>query len=470
MHLNHVRVKGVIAPHLAQQLGLREDKATVSDEERQQAELGRCQCEGLPVPKRQPCLLVDEDVAGLKGRGVATGTTQYNPHASEQLLQGEWLDEIVVSPDLEASQSVRDGIPSGQEHDRHIAPCTQLAGKLETVSAWEADIEHDEVGHGRLDCLDLDGIGKGRDGQALTFERRADTCAYRRLVLDHHDARALLHLPSIAPIAEQLLKIHPLQPQFSHDGDRGGSSHNARPHPSQPGSRSTMIDEPGRERRLLVLAAAAVALVAVSGGSVVLAGNNGTKPNSSDVAATTAHVAATTAPAAGQSNPFDAAVQALVEDGTINQAQAVALRQQIDAGTIDPLELVDTGVLTAAQMQAVETRLGAVKQSLGAAAGGTSPSPSSSTSKTALKEAADAAVQALVEDRTINQHQADVLRQQIDAGYMDEQKLVDGGVLTAAQMQAVLNRLLAVKESFASGAGSTAPSASKISKDPSTTK
>jgi uncharacterized protein YaiL (DUF2058 family) len=224
-----------------------------------------------------------------------------------------------------------------------------------------------------------------------------------------------------------------------------------------------MIDETGRVRRLLVLAAAAVALVAVSGGSVVLAGNNGTKPSSSDVAATTAPVAATTAPEAGQSNPFDAAVQALVEDGTINQAQAGALRRQIDAGTIDPLELVATGVLTAAQMQAVETRLGA-------AAGGTSSSASSSTSKTALKEAADAAVQALVEDGTINQHQADVLRQQIDAGYMDEQELVDGGVLTAAQMQAVLNRLLAVKESFASGAGSTPSSASKISKDPSSTK
>jgi polyhydroxyalkanoate synthesis regulator phasin len=231
-----------------------------------------------------------------------------------------------------------------------------------------------------------------------------------------------------------------------------------------------MIDETGRVRRLLVLAAAAVALVAVSGGSVVLAGNNGTKPSSSDVAATTAPVAATTAPAAGQSNPFDAAVQALVEDGTINQAQAGALRRQIEAGTIDPLELVATGVLTAAQMQAVETRLGAVKQSLGAAAGGTSSSASSSTSKTALKEAADAAVQALVEDGTINQHQADVLRQQIDAGYMDEQELVDGGVLTAAQMQAVLNRLLAVKESFASGAGGTPSSASKISKDPSKTK
>jgi hypothetical protein len=231
-----------------------------------------------------------------------------------------------------------------------------------------------------------------------------------------------------------------------------------------------MIDEPGRVRRLLVLAAAAVALVAVSGGSVVIAGNNGTKSSSLDVASTTAPVASTTAPAAGQSNPFDAAVEALVKDGTINQAQAGALRQQIDAGTIDPLELVDTGVLTAAQMQAVETRLGAVKQSLGAVAAGTSPPVSSSTSKAAVKEAADAAVQAFVEDGTINQHEADVLRQQIDAGYLDEQELVDGGVLTAAQMQAVLNQLIAVKESFASGASSTASSGSKTSKDPSTTK
>ena len=222
-----------------------------------------------------------------------------------------------------------------------------------------------------------------------------------------------------------------------------------------------MTDDPGRLRRRLVLAAAAVALVAVSGGSVVLAGNSGTMPSSSDVAATTSPVTATTAPATDQSNPFDAAVQALIEDGTINQHQADVLRRQIDAGTIDPLELVDSGVLTAAQMQAVQARLGAVKQSLGAAARGTSPSASSSGSATAPKEAAEAAVQTLVADGTINQHQADVLREQIDAGYMDEQELVDGGVLTAAQMQAVLAKLIAVKESFASGAGSAASPASK---------
>jgi hypothetical protein len=101
-------------------------------------------------------------------------------------------------------------------------------------------------------------------------------------------------------------------------------------------------------------------LVAVSSGTVALAGNSGAKPSSSDVAATTA-------PAAGQTNPFDAAIQALVEEGTIDQAQADVLRRQIDAGSIDEQELIDSGVLTPAQMQGVQARLTTVKQSMAAA-------------------------------------------------------------------------------------------------------
>jgi hypothetical protein len=136
-----------------------------------------------------------------------------------------------------------------------------------------------------------------------------------------------------------------------------------------------MIDDPQRVRRLLVLAAAAVTLVAVASGGVALAGNTGTKPSSSDLAATSAPVAATMAPAADQSNPFDTAIQALVEDGTINQQQADVLRQQIDAGSIDEQELVDSGTLTAAQMQAVQARFRAVKGSLAAAAASQEPTP-----------------------------------------------------------------------------------------------
>jgi hypothetical protein len=136
-----------------------------------------------------------------------------------------------------------------------------------------------------------------------------------------------------------------------------------------------MIDDPRRGRRLLGLGAAALALLAVGGGSVAFAGNHGTTPSSSDAAATAAPVAASTAPGAGQGDAFDAAVRALVEDGTINQQQADVLRRQIDAGSIDEQELVDNGTLSAAQMQAVQARLRAVKESLAAAATSQDPTP-----------------------------------------------------------------------------------------------
>jgi hypothetical protein len=270
-----------------------------------------------------------------------------------------------------------------------------------------------------------------------------------------------------------------------------------------------MIHDSGRARRLFVLGAAAVGLLAVTGGGAVLAGSDATTASSPTVAAaaspvpatdgpvaatatpvaatdapvtaTDAPVAATSAPATDQSNPFVAAVQALVADGTINQHQADVLNQDIEAGSINPQDLIDGGVLTAAQMQVVNARLGAVKRSLATGPDDNKSSAASETTKRAASDAAradeavtqaafDAAVQALVTDGAIDQAQADVLRQGIDAGSIDEQALIDNGTFTAAQMQAVRTRLSAVKESFASKSGDPASTAAPTSKDPSKTK
>src|SRR5260221_3212222 len=132
---------------------------------------------------------------------MATGTPQHDPHASEQLLEGEWFDEIVVGPDLETLQSVVDRVTRGQEDDGHVSTGPQLPGELETVSAGQADVEDDEVGHRRLNGSDLDPIGKHRDGETLVFERGLDTCPDRRLVFDDDDAGSLLHRSSIARLA-----------------------------------------------------------------------------------------------------------------------------------------------------------------------------------------------------------------------------------------------------------------------------
>ena len=60
-----------------------------------------------------------------------------------------------------------------------------------------------------------------------------------------------------------------------------------------------------------------------------------------------------------------------------------------------------------------------------------------------------AAVAQLVQAGTINQYHANVLDAGIRAGSIDDSQLVANGTLTSAQMQAVENRLMAVKRSLA---------------------
>ena len=56
------------------------------------------------------------------------------------------------------------------------------------------------------------------------------------------------------------------------------------------------------------------------------------------------------------------------QNGTITAAQARTLDTDIESGSIDPQQLVAEGVVTAAQMQAVNDRLIAVKMGLAAQA------------------------------------------------------------------------------------------------------
>lgn len=115
----------------------------------------------------------------------------------------------------------------------------------------------------------------------------------------------------------------------------------------------------------LVVAAAIVGPSALaSGGAAPSAQAAGKAAHVSDVRS--AKLAAkAAAPSAGPGpGPFLAAVAQLVQAGTITDAQAHVLDADIQAGSIDPQQLVANGTLSSAQMQAVNDRLAAVKQSL----------------------------------------------------------------------------------------------------------
>jgi hypothetical protein len=66
----------------------------------------------------------------------------------------------------------------------------------------------------------------------------------------------------------------------------------------------------------------------------------------------------------GVPHQFTDAVAQLVQAGTISAAQGQAVDAQIETGSMDPQQMVSRGVLTAAQMAAVNDRLIAVKKSL----------------------------------------------------------------------------------------------------------
>src|SRR5262245_13401702 len=124
-----------------------------------------------------------------------------------------------------------------------------------------------------------------------------------------------------------------------------------------------------RRKRILVSGAIAIAIAAGTGVGVALAGGGGN-------ATPLATVSTSAATPGGLNEEFHAALQALVDDGTISQTQANAIREQGDNGSIDPLALVRDGVVNATQMRTVANRLDNVKKDIASRLG---DSPASTT-------------------------------------------------------------------------------------------
>ena len=105
--------------------------------------------------------------------------------------------------------------------------------------------------------------------------------------------------------------------------------------------------------------------------SAIAAGGQGSRPCVPSSAAASKLAAAATKPApapGGVPHQFLDAIAQLQQGGTITAAQARTLDAAIESGHIDPDKLVADGVVTAAQMKAVNDKLIAIKMSLAAQA------------------------------------------------------------------------------------------------------
>jgi len=64
----------------------------------------------------------------------------------QELLIGKWFDHVIVPPDLEPHDPVRDIFLGGKKHNGDIMELAQLLRKHKAVSIGEHDIENDRIG------------------------------------------------------------------------------------------------------------------------------------------------------------------------------------------------------------------------------------------------------------------------------------------------------------------------------------
>ena len=128
-------------------------------------------------------------------RGRAGGAPQHALHARQQLARLERLGDVVVGAGFQADHPV-DGIGRGRHHDDADAAgaLAQPARQDEAVLARQADIEQHQRRQLALQELAQRGAAVGAaDAEILLAEVVDQQLTLRRLVLDHHNMRPMVH-------------------------------------------------------------------------------------------------------------------------------------------------------------------------------------------------------------------------------------------------------------------------------------
>src|SRR5436190_2773387 len=97
-----------------------------------------------------------------------TRAAEHGPNARQQLLWIEWLRDVVIRAERQAFQFFCLPRAGGQHDDRHLTALPQNRKELEPVAVGQGEIEHDEVGGGRLSTPDT-GNAVGSDLDVISF-------------------------------------------------------------------------------------------------------------------------------------------------------------------------------------------------------------------------------------------------------------------------------------------------------------
>ncbi len=102
------------------------------------------------LPLRQPDPVreeVDLEIPRFEGGGVRLVVApDQSPHPGDELLEGEWLREVVVGPGVEGGDFARDLVAGGEHEDGEAGlPQPDAPEDLVPVHSGEHDVEEDEI-------------------------------------------------------------------------------------------------------------------------------------------------------------------------------------------------------------------------------------------------------------------------------------------------------------------------------------
>ena len=139
------------APHLAQQVLLREELAGIARQLLEQRELGAGEVHGLARPGHEPPGEVDLEVSSSTrtttgAAGGVRNAPQRGADPGEQLLGVERLRHVVVGAGVERAHLLRLVVARGQHDHGDLAERPQPAQHVEAVEVGEAEVEEHDVG------------------------------------------------------------------------------------------------------------------------------------------------------------------------------------------------------------------------------------------------------------------------------------------------------------------------------------
>jgi hypothetical protein len=157
-------------------------------------------------PRRTACVAVSSD-REARARDGAAGAARERAEAAGELLEREWLDHVVVGPEVERRDFVLQ-IAARREHqdrDRAEAEVAQALAQLQARQSRQRDVEDDHVARLARGALEADqAVRRPLDGVPVGLEVLTDVAGDVEVVLHQQNVHGRIpiidnaHAPLVA--------------------------------------------------------------------------------------------------------------------------------------------------------------------------------------------------------------------------------------------------------------------------------